>query len=1109
INTQTSCLIVAEASLVEAVETAVASVGAEETEVLVVAEMVVVAEETVVSVAVVETVAASVEAVETVAASVEAVETAVAFVAAVETVALVVAETAVATVVVAVVMAAATAVVVEVVRASLVSAEVVVVSVTSLKVRAKSTVYSGGSFPQPSADITKLEDKLVKDLQFETVTYNMGDLLISTKESGAKEAGVRETEAEGVEGAEAETKNAIVTIPIKHIPVRPGYGTKGKSVVVATNYYDMSVRPQRLLQYKLTPTRIYSEGAMPKGKKVPEIKGRKLSRIIQLTMEKLDGEWVSEFKDYVYTLTPLTFPGDNPIIRVVYTDESRPIDFDVKFSAPTSIDFDPLIKYLTSMKDYSGDFPVYADVISAIGAVLGHTPRSSNNVASLGSRAILPSRPPDMNTIIRGYFQSVRPATGRLLLNLNVSHGVFRFAGPVKDLLKQYDQYGLRNVHRLLGRLRAEVIFLYDHGQPKNVKKSKAAGPSQDKIGRRMAEKTLTGLATRYDGSKGSQGSKPTITRDFAFPSEVSFVLDGEVPAGFTPGGKYTVAQYYKTRYNYTVEPNLPVINAGTKDKPIYIPAEFVTIKAGQAVRRKTTPEETRSMIEFAVRSPFANATSIATLGRESLGLDNNKVLNAFNVTVGKNLLSVHARELPTPSIQYSGQKMASVLEGSWNLMNVKVFRSGRPITKCTWVNIQQEGNGRHYNPQELEETMQEWRQFMQGNMGIACNTFKHPAGLQINLGRGEHPEHKIRETLKPIAEAEMVFVVLPGKGTDIYNAVKLVADHELGFHTVCVVRDNLLKRSKQYYANVGLKVNLKMGGANHKLREDIPIFKEGKTMSVGYDVTHPTNIAGSDSLPSIVGMVSSTDRDLAQWPATTWTQTGKQEMLDAGKLRTEFVERVRLWQKANNNQWPDNILIFRDGVSEGQFAQVLTKEVPQMREACATIYPANKKPLFTLVVSVKRHQTRFYPTESRNMTKSRNVKSGTVVDRGVTLARTWDFFLVAHTALQGTARPAHYTVLLDEIFEPKYKAEAANMMEKVVHEMCYLFGRATKAVSICPPAYYADILCTRRRVYMSDVFDASFDDSTTVGSGSQENRITRASERNIHKRLKDTMYYI
>ncbi|KAF3016720.1 hypothetical protein E8E14_000233 [Neopestalotiopsis sp. 37M] len=49
------------------------------------------------------------------------------------------------------------------------------------------------------------------------------------------------------------------------------------------------------------------------------------------------------------------------------------------------------------------------------------------------------------------------------------------------------------------------------------------------------------------------------------------------------------------------------------------------------------------------------------------------------------------------------------------------------------------------------------------------------------------------------------------------------------------------------------------------------------------------------------------------------------------------------------------------------------------------------------------------YPTDPSNMTNSRNIKSGTVVDRGVTSARVWDFFLTAHTALQGTARSAHY----------------------------------------------------------------------------------------------------
>ena len=104
-----------------------------------------------------------------------------------------------------------------------------------------------------------------------------------------------------------------------------------------------------------------------------------------------------------------------------------------------------------------------------------------------------------------------------------------------------------------------------------------------------------------------------------------------------------------------------------------------------------------------------------------------------------------------------------------------------------------------------------------------------------------------------------------------------------------------------------------------------------------------------------------------------------------------------------------------------------------------------------------------------------------------------------------GTARPAHYTVLLDEVFRSTVGRDAANTLEKLTHEMCYLFGRATKAVSICPPAYYADILCTRQRVYMADLFDRSSDDNQSVSSGTR----SRLMDARIHPRLKDSMYYI
>ncbi|KAL1845266.1 hypothetical protein VTK73DRAFT_779 [Phialemonium thermophilum] len=136
---------------------------------------------------------------------------------------------------------------------------------------------------------------------------------------------------------------------------------------------------------------------------------------------------------------------------------------------------------------------------------------------------------------------------------------------------------------------------------------------------------------------------------------------------------------------------------------------------------------------------------------------------------------------------------------------------------------------------------------------------------------------------------------------------------------------------------------------------------------------------------------------------------------------------------------------------------------------------------------------------------RSKSPKEGTVVDRGVTNVRYWDFFLQAHASLQGTARPAHYTVLVDEIFRADYGPEAAaDQLEKFTHDMCYLFGRATKAVSICPPAYYADLVCTRARAHKSELFDG--DDTSSVASS---NVAAAAAARSVHPRLAETMYYI
>ena len=116
------------------------------------------------------------------------------------------------------------------------------------------------------------------------------------------------------------------------------------------------------------------------------------------------------------------------------------------------------------------------------------------------------------------------------------------------------------------------------------------------------------------------------------------------------------------------------------------------------------------------------------------------------------------------------------------------------------------------------------------------------------------------------------------------------------------------------------------------------------------------------------------------------------------------------------------------------------------------------------------------------------------VVDTGVTEARNWDFFLQSHHALLGTARPAHYFVLCNEIFTKDFvgpNTPISEYLHKLTYEMCYLFGRSTGPVSIPPPVYYADLACERSRCYgdfEDDVSDTSsmVGDDRGDGSGSQ-----------------------
>lgn len=84
---------------------------------------------------------------------------------------------------------------------------------------------------------------------------------------------------------------------------------------------------------------------------------------------------------------------------------------------------------------------------------------------------------------------------------------------------------------------------------------------------------------------------------------------------------------------------------------------------------------------------------------------------------------------------------------------------------------------------------------------------------------------------------------------------------------------------------------------------------------------------------------------------------------------------------------------------------------------------------------------------------KNGNALPGTLVERDITHPFEYDFYLSSHSAIQGTARPVHYQVIMDEAQVP------VNDFQRMVYQHCYQYMRSTTPVSLCKFLNFRDIL--------------------------------------------------
>ncbi|KZT55686.1 Piwi-domain-containing protein [Calocera cornea HHB12733] len=665
----------------------------------------------------------------------------------------------------------------------------------------------------------------------------------------------------------------------------------------------------------------------------------------------------------------------------------------------------------------------------------------------------------------RGYFQSVRWAVGRLVINVDISTGQMFARGPLLSLCTDMMQEAV-GANR---RIDANTLCF---------------GRGFDERMRVLAHQQIAGVRVLNRLHKGPSRNAPKLIKRVLYESarNATFKQRG--------GEKTTVFEYMRDTYNYQLQyPDMCLVELASGAK---LPIEICDVVPGQLWKRQTPPNQIRSILEFSTQKPSARLRAIQN-SMSILEYGQSKYLAAFNMRVTEQPINVTGRVLNPPGLMYGNSATIQPKDGAWNMKGKRFFRAAN-VENNWWIwNLDQRAH--------LDNIVSGLVDAAQ-DTGIGKWNLE-PLVKQENVhnrAEGMSIVEKLDELFKRCchesqihSKPHILVVVLPhGMNNELYQTVKYLGDIRWGIPTQCMQAAKAIKGNAQYFANIMLKANVKMGGVNViPDRRSVPYLMDpaNPTLVIGADSIHPS--PGSDMRPTFTAVVSSVDTNVSKYYAQMRPQDSRQEIIGDlakyTKIAIDCFTTYRSKVEALTNK-PARLIYFRDGASEGQFEELLRKEVVAIREGCRE---HGIMPKLTVIVVGKRHHVRMFPGRPQDGDRSGNCPAGTVIDTEVVHPTDFDFFLQSHGGILGTSRPAHYTVLLDE------SNMKADEIQQLCFSLCHVYQRSTRSVSIPAPTYYADIVCSRFKNHFEPGILTSLQhgghgtESITSGGSNRDKKIT------------------
>ncbi|XP_071774763.1 piwi-like protein 2 [Centroberyx gerrardi] len=401
------------------------------------------------------------------------------------------------------------------------------------------------------------------------------------------------------------------------------------------------------------------------------------------------------------------------------------------------------------------------------------------------------------------------------------------------------------------------------------------------------------------------------------------------------------------------------------------------------------------------------------------------KELSRWGLDIDNNILMIQGRTLPMETICLQSASFVTGTDVSWSR---EVVRDAS--ISCIPLNVWAIFYPRRC-AEQAEELVSTFHK-VAGPMGLRV---ERPIRVELKDDRTETYVKSIHSQLTSEPNMQLVVCILVGNRDDLYSAIKKLCcvKSPIPSQAINVRTISQPQKLRSVAQKILLQMNSKLGGELWTV--SVPLKH---LMVVGVDVHHDT----SKKNRSVMGFVASVNSSLTRWYSRVTFQTPTEELING--FRVCLLAALQKYYEVNHNL-PEKIVVYRDGVSDGQLKMVELYEIPQLLK-CFQTFPSYEPKLVFIVVQ-KRITTTLYSCATDRFGTP---PPGTVLDHTLTHKDWVDFYLMAHQIRQGCGLPTHYISVYN----------TANLtpdhLQRLTFKMCHLYWNWPGTIRVPAPCKYA-----------------------------------------------------